>query len=128
LCASWGVDQAIDYKAERFEDAVSDIDLVFDLIGGQTQERSWTVLRDGGTIVSTLAQPSEQKARQRHARAIVYMAEPNAAQLNEIGRLIDDGKVHPMVQATFPLAEAAAAQKELETEHTRGKIVLALGG
>jgi len=120
-----GADQAIDYKAERFEDVVHDIDLVFDLIGGETQDRSWAVLKDGGAIVSTLEQPSEQKARERHARAIVYMAQPNAAQLNEIGRLIDDGKVCPMVQETFPLSDAAAALSKLENEHARGKIVLA---
>jgi NADPH:quinone reductase-like Zn-dependent oxidoreductase len=121
-----GADQAIDYKAEPFEDIVQDVDVVFDLVGWETQDRSWAVLKDGGTIVSTLAQPSEQKARDRHARAIVYMAEPNAAQLSEVGRLIDDGKVYPMVQATFPLSDAAAAQTMLEKEHTRGKIVLDL--
>src|SRR3954454_4257868 len=59
-----GADQAIDYKAQRFENVVREIDLVFDLIGGDTQERSWAVLKDGGTIVSMLAQPSEEKARQ----------------------------------------------------------------
>ncbi|MCK1743686.1 NADP-dependent oxidoreductase [Bradyrhizobium sp. 139] len=121
-----GADQAVDYKAERFENVVRDIDLVFDLIGGETQERSWAVLKDGGTIVSTLAQPSEEKAKQRHARAVVYMARPNAAQLNEIGELIDAGKVRPIVDATFPLSQAGAAQQKLETEHTQGKIVLDL--
>jgi NADPH:quinone reductase-like Zn-dependent oxidoreductase len=119
-------DQVVDYKAERFEDVVRDIDLVLDLIGGETQERSWAVLKDGGTIVSTLAQPSEQRARERHARGINYMARPNAAQLSEIGRLIDAGKVCPMVQATFSLSDAAAAQTKLEREHVQGKIVLDL--
>jgi NADPH:quinone reductase-like Zn-dependent oxidoreductase len=122
-----GADQAVDYKSQRFEDVVREIDLVFDLIGGETQDRSWAVLKDGGTLVSTLAQPSEQRAQERHARAIVYMAQPNAAQLSEIGRLIEDGKVCPMVQATFPLSNAAAAQTKLEKEHTQGKIVLDLG-
>src|SRR5205823_7225762 len=111
-----GADQVIDYKSERFEDAARDIDLVFDLVAGDTQERSWAVLKDGGTIVSTLSQPSEEKARQHHARAIVYMAKPNAGQLDEIGRLIDEGKVRPMVEATFPLSEAAAAQQKLENQ------------
>jgi len=121
-----GADQAIDYKTQRFEDEVKDIDLVFDLIGGETQERSWAVLKDGGRMVSTLAQPSEEKARQHNARAVVYRAEPNSAELGEITRLIDEGKVCPMVQATFPLAEAGKAQQKLEQEHTQGKIVLEL--
>lgn len=119
-----GADQAIDYKNERFEDVVRDIDLVFDLIAGDTQERSWAVLKDGGAIVSTLAQPSEEKARQHKARAVAYMAQPNTAELGEIGELIDQGKVRPVIQAVFPLSEAAAAEQKLEKEHTCGKIVL----
>jgi NADPH:quinone reductase-like Zn-dependent oxidoreductase len=53
-------------------------------------------------------------------------SQPNAAQLNEISELIDAGKVRPIVDATFPLGQAGAAQQKLETEHTQGKIVLDL--
>jgi NADPH:quinone reductase-like Zn-dependent oxidoreductase len=59
---SLGADQVIDYKSERFEDLVNDVDLVFDLVAGNTQERSWSVLKDGGTMVSTLARPSERQS------------------------------------------------------------------
>jgi NADPH:quinone reductase-like Zn-dependent oxidoreductase len=121
---SLGADLAIDYKSERFEDKVRDVDLVFDLVGGDTQERSWAVLRDGGALISTLQKPSETKARERHARAENYRAEANGGQLTEIGGLIDEGKVRPHVHATFPLAQAARAQQFLEQEHVQGKIVL----
>ncbi len=121
-----GADLAIDYKVQRFEEVARDIDLVLDLIGGETQQRSWAVLKDGGALVSTLAQPSQEKAQQVHARAMFYVAQPNAAQLSEISRLIDEGKICPMVQATFPLAQAGTAQRTLEEEHTQGKIVLDL--
>jgi NADPH:quinone reductase-like Zn-dependent oxidoreductase len=72
-----GADDVVDYKNQRFEDVARDIDLVYDLIAGETQERSWSVLKPDGIIVSTLAQPSEAKARDHRARGNRYMAQPN---------------------------------------------------
>jgi NADPH:quinone reductase-like Zn-dependent oxidoreductase len=119
-----GADEAIDYKAERFEDRARDIDLVFDLVAGETQDRSWGVLKEGGILVSTLGQPPSEKAAQHKVRAAGYRAQPNPAQLREIGRLIDDGQVRVVVDRMFPFAEAGAAQEYLEQEHVRGKVVL----
>jgi NADPH:quinone reductase-like Zn-dependent oxidoreductase len=119
-----GADQVIDYKTERFEELVSDVDLVFDLVAGETQERSWKVLKDGGTMVSTLGKPSESEAQAHHAHATNYVAQPDATELRAIGDLIDDGKVRPIVEATYPLEEAGAAQRVLEREHVPGKVVL----
>ncbi|HEU4626976.1 MAG TPA: NADP-dependent oxidoreductase [Steroidobacteraceae bacterium] len=121
---SLGADEAIDYRAERFEDVVNEVDLVFDLVGGDTQERSWAVLKDGGTLVSTLAKPSERQAQIHEARAMSYVAHPDAAQLGEIVHLITEKKVRPHVDARFPLAQVAAAHEKLEHGHPRGKIVL----
>jgi len=119
-----GADLAIDYRNERFEDLVEDVDVVFDLVAGETQDRSWRVLKRGGIMVSTLTTPSEEKARVRGARGTRYMAVPNGAQLAEIGLLIDAGKVRPFVQDTYFLKDVAAAEEQLEKEHVRGKIVL----
>ncbi|MER8827756.1 NADP-dependent oxidoreductase [Mesorhizobium sp. M0938] len=119
-----GADQAVDYKNQRFEDEVGDIDMVFDLVAGDTQDRSWNVLKPGGTVVSTLSEPSAEQARLHQARGISYMAEPNAAQLARISGLIDGGNITPFVQASYPLEEVAKAEERLEREHTRGKIVL----
>jgi NADPH:quinone reductase-like Zn-dependent oxidoreductase len=122
-----GADTAIDYRNERFEDVARDVDVVFDLVGGETQDRSWAVLREGGIIVSTLQQPDEAKAAEHKARAAPrYMATPNAAQLEEIAKLIADGKVKVVVSQTFPLEEVKAAQERLEQGHIRGKVVLTL--
>jgi NADPH:quinone reductase-like Zn-dependent oxidoreductase len=121
---SLGADEIVDYKSERFEDTLHDVDLVFDLVAGDTQERSWTVLKDGGTVVSTLARPSESKARQHHARAAHYVAHPDAAELREIGSLIDAGKVKPHISATYSLDHAAEAQQRVERDHPHGKVVL----
>jgi NADPH:quinone reductase-like Zn-dependent oxidoreductase len=119
-----GADEVIDYKNQRFEDIAQDIDVVFDLIAGETQDRSWSVLKEGGIIVSTLQEPSRKKAAEHKARGAHYMAEPSSSQLAEIGRLIDAGRVRVEVGSVFPLAEAAEAERTLETEHVRGKIVL----
>jgi NADPH:quinone reductase-like Zn-dependent oxidoreductase len=121
---SLGARQVIDYKAERFEDAVEKVDLVFDLIGGDTLERSFTVVRPGGTIVSTLQAPNPQKLAERGACGAHYHAQPSGEQLEQIGRMIDSGRVTPAVDRTYPLARAAEAEEWLEHRHVRGKIVL----
>jgi NADPH:quinone reductase-like Zn-dependent oxidoreductase len=121
---SLGADEAIDYRSERFEDRLSEVDMVFDLLGGDTQERSWSVLKDGGTLVSTLAKPSERQAQIHHARAMNYMAHPDAAELGEIVHLIAEKKVHPHVEMRLPLEDVAEAHRKAEHGHPRGKVVL----
>jgi NADPH:quinone reductase-like Zn-dependent oxidoreductase len=123
-----GADIAIDYENERFEDVARDIDLVLDLTGGATQERSWAVLREGGMLVSTVSEPDQGKAAAHKVRAAPrWMATPNAAQLREVAELIDAGKVKVVVTQTFPLDEIRGAQERLEKGHLRGKIVLIVG-
>lgn len=119
-----GAEEVIDYRTQRFENIVRDMDLVFDLVGGETQERSWSVLREGGIIVSTVQKPSEERAAELRARGTWYLAQPNGSQLAEIGGLIDDGRVRVEVDRVFPLRAAADAERTLEQEHVRGKLVL----
>lgn len=124
LLRQLGADVVIDYKSERFEERAGECDLVLDLIGGETQARSWAVLKDGGRMISTLEQPSREEAEKHHARAEVFMAKPKAEQLREIARMIDDHKVKVHLKQAVPLADAAQAHRTLENEHTQGKIVL----
>jgi NADPH:quinone reductase-like Zn-dependent oxidoreductase len=119
-----GADRAVDYESQRFEEIARDVDLVLDLVGGETQERSWSVLKPGALLVSALGEPSKEKAMQHGAHGLGYRAQSNAGQLAEIGRLIDQGKVRPVVMASYPLAEARQAHERLERGHVRGKIVL----
>ncbi|WP_207479919.1 NADP-dependent oxidoreductase [Arenibaculum pallidiluteum] len=121
-----GADQVIDYKGQRFEDEVRDLDMVLDLVSGETRERSWAVLRKGGILVSSLGQPDEAKAAAHGVRASGYVAQPDAAALAEIGRLIDDGAVRVTVARTFPFERVGAAQDALEHGHLRGKVVLTM--
>ena len=119
-----GADQVIDYKTQKFENELEPVDLVYDLIAGETQDRSWKVVKDGGAIISTLKEPDQAKAKEHNVRVAHYMAEPNADELEEITRLIDAGKVKPVVEATFPLAQAAKAHEHMEHDHIQGKVVL----
>jgi len=121
---SLGADEVIDYQHERFEERVHDVDLVFDLINGETQDRSWQVLKRGGALISTLRKPSEERARSLGARAANYQAQPNAAELDAVGRLIDENRVRPHVERVFPLEQAREAQQLQQNGHLRGKVVL----
>jgi NADPH:quinone reductase-like Zn-dependent oxidoreductase len=119
-----GADEAIDYQKQRFEDVAHDVDLVLDLIGGDTQERSFAALKRGGALVSTVAQPDEKRAKTQGVQAMRFVVEPSAAELGEIAALIEAGKVKPKVSKTFALAEAAKAQQFLAEEQPEGKVVL----
>jgi NADPH:quinone reductase-like Zn-dependent oxidoreductase len=121
-----GADVAIDYHTQRFEDQARNVDLVLDLIGGETQARSWPVLRPGGMLVSTLGEPPQTMARDHHVRGIGYMAKPDGRQLREITELIDAGEVAPIVSAAYPWQDIADAQQYQQQGHARGKVVLEL--
>jgi NADPH:quinone reductase-like Zn-dependent oxidoreductase len=126
LVRDLGAAVAIDYRTQRFEDIVRDADLVFDLVGGETRERSFGVLKRGGMLVSTLGQPDEKLAAQYGVRVAGYMAEPNPGELAEIGRLLEAGQVRVLLSQAFPLARAADAHRCLEERHPPGKVVLAV--
>src|SRR5207245_808371 len=81
---SLGADEVIDHTTQRFEATLRDVDLVLDPVGGDTQERSWQVLRHGGTLVSTVSEPSRERAAAIGGRGLRYMATSNADQLREI--------------------------------------------
>ncbi|ABE36004.1 zinc-binding dehydrogenase family protein [Paraburkholderia xenovorans LB400] len=123
---SLGADHVIDYRTQRFEELARDMDLVFDLVGGDTQKRSWAVVARGGALISTLAEPSQTEAASHGARAARYTARPDGYQLSEIAALIDDGKVRVKVAETYPFDAAADALARLEKGHVRGKIVIAV--
>jgi NADPH:quinone reductase-like Zn-dependent oxidoreductase len=128
LLRKWGADEIIDYKKERFEDRARDVDLVLDLVAGETQTRSWRTLKRGGRLVSTLQPPSQTEAALHQAKAEAFMVEPNSEQLAKIGDLIDRGKVSVFLQQTFPISEVRQAHEHLEHEHVRGKVALAVRG
>jgi len=119
-----GADDVVDYKKEKFEDMVHEVDVVFDLIGGETRKRSWSVLRNGGILVSTMMEPFDEKARALGVRAVHYTVQENREELREIGNLIDIGKVKPKISKVFDFHEVGSAFEYVEKGDTEGKVVL----
>ncbi len=119
-----GADEVIDYTKTNFEEVVRDVDVVLDTLAGQMRDRSWNVLKKDGILVSILGQPSPDDAAQHGVRAAGVFVEPNQSQLGEIAKLVDSGKLRPIIETVLPLAQAARAHEMNQTLHTRGKIVL----
>jgi NADPH:quinone reductase-like Zn-dependent oxidoreductase len=119
-----GVDEPIDYESTPFEDSVRDVDVVFDTIGGDTQTRSWKVLKKGGILVSIVAPPSAEAAAKSGVRQAFIFMTPNGSELTEIALLVDSGKLKPVVETVLPLPDARQAHELIQMGHTRGKIVL----
>lgn len=119
-----GVNEVVDYQTSRFEDVVRDVDVVLDTIGGDTQERSFKVLKKGGVLVSIVEPPSQELATKYGVRALFYGAHASSSDLVEIAKLIDSGKVKTVVDTVLPLTEARRAHELSEGGHVRGKIVL----
>lgn len=124
LLRDLGVDQPIDYQTTRFEDVVHDVDVVLDSMAGEIRGRSWKVLKKGGILVTLLGQGPLDEAASYGVRGVGILVQPNPVQLSEIAALVDQRKVKPVIEAVFPLQEAAKAQILGETNRARGKIVL----
>jgi NADPH:quinone reductase-like Zn-dependent oxidoreductase len=120
-----GADEVIDYAAVRFEDALHDLDVVFDTVGGEVTDRSWGVLRPGGMLVVIAGMADADTAAARGVRTSGTQApEVTSPILGRLAALVESGDLEPQVGETFPLADAARAHAVSETGHGRGRIVL----
>jgi NADPH:quinone reductase-like Zn-dependent oxidoreductase len=119
-----GVDQVVDYNTERFEEVVRPVDVVLDTMGGDTQERSWQVLKPGGILVSIASPPKAEVAMAHGVRQVFVFTQPNATQLAEIAQLADTEQLRVIVETVLPLADATRGQELSQRGHGRGKIVL----
>jgi NADPH:quinone reductase-like Zn-dependent oxidoreductase len=119
---SLGADEVIDHQAQRFEEVVQDVDVVFDTVGGETLRRSWQVLKPGGKLVSVA--PHTAKAEDQRDRDTFLKVQANSRQLMGMARLLDAGKIEVAVAAVFPLHEARQAYERAAEGHLQGKIVL----
>lgn len=119
-----GADETIDYRTERFDEKLTGIDLVLDAIGGETQERSWKVLRPGGTLIALTGPIPPAKPAEFGVRGIFFIVEPSRDDLSQITRLIDSGRLKPIIADVFPLTRGREAFESGAQGHLRGKIVL----
>ncbi|WP_128515084.1 NADP-dependent oxidoreductase [Tabrizicola thermarum] len=127
LVKSLGADEVIDYRCQDFASVAKDMDVVFDTLGGEVQEKSWSVLKPGGMLVSITDRPSEERAKAEGKRAGYVFIDPNAAILTELARMVDAGQVRPVIGAEFGLNDTAKAQELSETGRATGKIVIYVG-
>jgi NADPH:quinone reductase-like Zn-dependent oxidoreductase len=125
LLRQLGADQCIDYRGSDFSALVKDVDLVLDMVGGVTRERSWAVLRKSGTMVAVaMPPPDEAPAREHGVKAAMVMVVPDGARLAEISTMIDAGELKVVIDREFPLTDTAAAHLRSQERHACGKIVL----
>ncbi|MCI4083891.1 NADP-dependent oxidoreductase [Streptomyces sp. MMS21 TC-5] len=118
-----GADELIDYRSVDFAEAVADVDVVLDALGGETAERSLKVLKPGGHLVS-LPGPDSVPAGADGVNASWVLVDPDLGGLQAIAELADKGLLKPLVETVLPLAEAARAHEIGEQGRTTGKIVL----
>jgi NADPH:quinone reductase-like Zn-dependent oxidoreductase len=124
---SLGADQVIDYRAQKFEDVVKDVDLVINTVNADTNARSIGVVREGGTLVSIVGPPDAVACAAAKIRCVFpnrNTGASNADMLARVGELADAGKFKVFVDGTYPLAEAAKAWDKSRTGHTRGKLII----
>jgi NADPH:quinone reductase-like Zn-dependent oxidoreductase len=129
LLRDLGASTVIDFHTQRFEEHIRDADAVIDLVGGETQTRSFQVLRRGGKLISAVSPPDQDIAQRHGVEAAFFLVNVTSRNLAQIAALLDGGELRTHVGAVLPLADASEAHMMLE--HLRlqpkGKIVLAVG-
>jgi NADPH:quinone reductase-like Zn-dependent oxidoreductase len=123
-----GANTVIDFKSQRFEEQVRDADAVIDLVGGDTQTRSFQVLRRGGRLISAVSAPDPQLAGRHGVEAAFFLVDVSTRSLTQLAPLLDRGELRARVGEVIPFAEARKAHLMLEgvLPRPKGKIVLAV--
>ena len=119
-----GASQMLDYKTERFEDTVKDMDIVIDLVGGETLSRAYRTARQNGLIITTVGPVDETEAMTYNVRAIPFTMKSDPDELEQIGRLVEAGNVKPRISKVMSLAEARDAEDLIQLGHPHGKVIL----
>jgi NADPH:quinone reductase-like Zn-dependent oxidoreductase len=116
-----GADDFVDVEHDGWETAVGQVDLVYDAIGGDVLARSAAIVKPGGALVTIMAPLQTERD---DIRVVHFVRDPSGAQLRDITRLVDQGKLRPHVGAVYSLADAREAFMVKSTQHIPGKVVL----
>lgn len=116
-----GADQVIDYRGARFEDLICDVDVVFDAVGGETLKRSWSVLKEGGKVITIVGATEFPDQRSRDA---FFIVRADGSQLARLGEMIDAGELRAFLDSVYPLDAAREAYTRAQEGGLRGKIAL----
>src|SRR5919205_3280339 len=122
LVRELGADEFVDTGCRRFEEAAGEVDVVFDLVGGEVQERPWPVVKPGGVLVTVVA-PLEQSER-RGVHGVYFVVEPDRTMLAGLAPGVDEGEMRPIVGEVFPLEQGREAFEVKRRPGTPGKVVL----
>lgn len=120
-------DHFIDYKTQNFEEEAQNMDVVFDLIGGEYIDRSLKSLKKGGVLISIPSSSNEaveEKAKKAGCVGVRFVLKNNKKDMQAIAQLLKTGELKPHISSTFTLDEIREAHRELEKGHTQGKIVI----
>ncbi|MBX7551635.1 NADP-dependent oxidoreductase [Streptomyces sp. NPDC004232] len=123
----FGADEVIDYTAVDFTEAVRDVDVVLDTIGGESAARSLAVLRPGGHLVTAVAEEDAELAARYEAAGMRFSGiavDPDPVALRGLTELVEQGRLRVHVQETFPFERVADAHRLLDAGHLQGKLVL----
>jgi NADPH:quinone reductase-like Zn-dependent oxidoreductase len=123
-----GADEYVDYTAQDVSEAVSDVDVAFDVVGGDTTEPLVPTVREGGFLVVIASGPPEEAAKERGFRTALHVTESNPDEMGQIADLIGAGDVRVEIAEVIPIAEVRRAHELSESGHVRGKLVLAVAG
>ena len=126
---SLGADQAIDYTSQRFEEVLTNIDLVLDTVGGETLARSIGIVKKGGaivTIIPPLAESLQEQARASGISLTLLIGQGSPQGMAALAALLRTGAIKAHVSAVYPFAEMAAAHTAIESRRTVGKLVVTL--
>src|SRR5437667_549061 len=117
---SIGASRVIDYREAQFEKVLREkVDVVFDLVGGDTQKRSFLVLKEGGHLVSAVQPVSQEEAATRHVSGVMMRLAPSGDVLGRIGRLLEEGTIRPDVATVYALQDAAQAWNDIAEQLPR---------
>lgn len=121
-----GADVVVDFRSQRFEDFAGDVDAVIDLVGGETQTRSFAVLKRRGRLISAVSQPDQELAKAKGVEALFFLVNVTTNELRDIAAMVDAGELETNVGDVLPLDAAITAHEMLEGKrpHAKGKIVL----
>ncbi len=121
-----GAAEVIDFKTEAIEDRVSNVDVVIDTVGGDTQRRAFGLIKPAGILVSSVSPPSQELAQTYGIRVAFFIVRVSSDQLTRIAQLVDDGTLKTQLGVVLSLADARKAHEMLAgtLAHPRGKIVL----
>lgn len=119
-----GADVAIDYQTQRFEDEISDYDVVIDTLGGESLARSFTTVKRGGRVVSIKGEAPNGLADERGVHFTAFYMSPSGTMLSTLAGLIESGALRPIVDSVFPLKEVQRAFDLSDAGRARGKIII----